>query len=188
MKKLILTAISAIALFSSSILFTSCEGDKQGIEITVNQDNIQIMKLLPTTTLRVDTTELITSNLDSLLAQNDLTRDDIARITLASITVDVCDSLGNIYPSGVNFNEFDSVGINVSVPNDNTVPSVLVASSSVPRNLIGFGVGLTQEDFDFIPYVTKQQFQVRFTGKLNAPIVAKKYVRVKVRIDVVGVI
>ncbi len=188
MKKLVLSAITAIALFSSAVLFTSCEGEKQGIEITVNQDNVQILTFIPHPAGTVDTTQLITSNLDSLLAANDLSRDDIARIELASINVDLCDSLGVIYPSGVNFNEWDSVGIRVSVPNDLSVPDVLVAFSSVPRNVIGFGVGLTQQDFDFVPYATKQAFQVRMMGKLNAPIPAKKYVKVTVRLNVVGVI
>lgn len=188
MKKLVLSAITAIALFSSTVFFTSCEGDKQGIEVAFNQDIVQVLTMIPTTQTRVDTTQLLTSNLDSILLANDLSREDISRITLASITVDVCDSLGNIYPSGVNFNEFDSVGIRVSVPNDLSVPDVLVAQSSVPRNLIGFSVGLTQSDFDFIPYATKQAFQVRLMGKLNAPIPAKKYVKVKVRVEIVGLI
>lgn len=188
MKKLVLSAITAIALFSSAVFFTSCEGDKQGIELAFNQDMVQIMTLTPTTQTRIDTTQLLTSNLDSLLAKNDLSREDISRITLTTIDVDVCDSVGNVYPSGVNFNEFDSVGIRVSVPNDLSVPDVLVAQSNVPRNLVGFGVGLTQSDFDFIPYATKQSFQVRLLGKLNAPIPAKKYVRVKVRVEVVGLI
>lgn len=186
MKKLSIITCSVIALVSTSLFFSSCEGDKQGIEVAFNQDMVQIMTILPRTDMRVDTTELITSNLDSLLTANDLSRDDISEITLASIDVDLCDSLGVVYPSGVNFNEFDSVGVRVSVPNDNTVPDVLVAYASVPSNLVGFGIGLTQSDFDFIPYATKQAFQVRFFSKLKTPIVQKKYVRVKIRLNIVG--
>lgn len=187
MKKLILSAITAVALFSSAVLFTSCEGEKQGIEIGFNQDMYQIMTLIPTSASRIDTTQLLTSNLDSLLAANDLSRDDISEITLAEVNVGLCDSLGNDDYTK-NFNEFDSVGIRVSVPNDLSVPDVLVASARVPQGLWGFGVALTQQDFDFIPYATKQAFQVRLTGKLNAPVPAKKYVKVHVRVNVVGII
>lgn len=187
MKKLVLSAITAVALFSSAVLFTSCEGEKQGIEIGFNQDMVQIMTLLPTSTLRIDTTQLLTSNLDSLLAENDLSRDDISEITLATVEVGLCDSLGND-DFNQNFNEFDSVGIRVSVPNDLSVPDVLIATAQVPTNLWGFGLGLTQQDFDFIPYATKQAFQVRLLGKLKTPVTAKKYVKVKVRVNVVGII
>lgn len=183
MKKLLSYGIVLIGAITIMVGASSCE-TKQGITISFNQDNEQIVTILPTTILRIDTTVDITSNLDSMLAANDATRDDIESITLTSITVDVCDSLGNIYPSGVNFNEWDTVGVRVFVPNDNTVPDVLVAQSSVPRNLIGFSVGLTQQDFDFIPYASKEKFAVSLLGVLNAPIPAKKFVKVKIRVEI----
>ena len=183
MKKLLSYGIVLIGAITIMVSASSCE-TKQGITISFNQDNEQIVTILPSTILRIDTTVDITSNLDSMLAANDATRDDIESITLTSITVDLCDSLGTIYPTGVNFNEWDSVGVRVFVPNDNTVPNVLVASASVPRNLIGFGVGLTQEDFDFIPYASKEKFSVSLLSKLNSPILTKKYVKVKIRVNI----
>lgn len=182
MKKHVLYAISGFALLSSSILFTSCD-TKQGIEVKFNQDVEQIVEILPRTQLRIDTVVEITSNLDSLLAANDATRDDIGSITLATVDVGLCDSLGND-DYNQNFNNFDSVGVRVFVPNDNTVPDVLVAYSAVPSNLWGFGVGLTQQDFDFIPYATKNKFSVRYLSTLKTPITTKKYIKVKMRLNV----
>jgi len=183
MKKLFSYSIALLGAIAIMVGVTSCE-TKQGITISFNQDNEQIVTILPNSILRTDTTVNITSSLDSILAANNATRDDIESITLASVDVDVCDSLGNIYPSGVNFNEWDTVGVRVFVPNDNTVPDVLVAKTSVPRNVVGFGVGLTQDDFDFIPYASKQQFAVRLLGVLNSPILAKKYVKVRIRVNI----
>ncbi len=184
MKKLLLSSFALFAIIGATMFsMSSCEGDN-GIQLNFDQDNVSIVTILPNSQLRLDTTAIITSNLDSLLAANNATRDDIESFILASITVDLCDSAGNIYPTGVNFNEWDSVGVRVFVPNDNTIPDVLVASAAVPRNLIGFGVGLTQSDFDFIPYASKQQFAIRLLNKLNTPITVKKYVKVKVRVNI----
>lgn len=182
MKKHFLFAIAGISLMASSILLTSCD-TKQGIEVKFNQDMVQIMELLPTSQLRIDTTLEVVSNLDSLLTANDATRDDLGSMTLTSIEVGICDSLGNDDYTK-NFNEFDSVGVRVFVANDNSVPDVLVAQASVPQNLWGFGVALTAQDFDFIPYATKNKFNLKYMTKLNTAITAKKYVKVKVRINV----
>ena len=183
MKKLLSYSIALFGAIGIMVGATSCDTD-QGLTIKFNQDNEQIVTILPNATLRIDTTANVTSNLDSILAANDASRDDIESITLASITVDLCDSNGVIYPTGVNFNEWDSVGIRVFVPNDNTIPDVLVANASVPRNFIGFSVGLTQSDFDFLPYASKQQFAITLLNKLNTPITAKKYVKVKIRVEI----
>lgn len=185
MKKLLFKLLVVTGLFTTSIAFNSCE-EKTGLTFAFNQDNTAIMTILPNSNLRIDTTRILTSNLDSLLQANNATREDIEEVTLASINVDLCDSLGVVYPSGVNFNEWDSVGVRVFVPNDNTIPDVLVASASVPRNLIGFGVGLTQSDFDFLPYAEKNQFAVRLLNKLNTAITTKKYVKVTVRVNIVA--
>lgn len=172
--------VGALAIMVSAI---SCD-TKQGITISFNQDNEQIVTILPTSVLRTDTTVNVISNLDSILAANNATRDDIESMILTSIDVNLCDSLGNLYPSGANFNEWDSVGIRVFVPNDVTVPDVLVAQAKVPTNLVGFEVALTASDFDFIPYASKQQFSVRMLSKLNTPVTSKKYVKVKIRINI----
>lgn len=183
MKKLLFKLLVVSGLITTSIAFNSCE-EKTGLTFAFNQDNVAIMTILPTSQLRTDTVKLITSNLDSLLEANNATREDIAEVTLATIDVGICDSLGND-DYNQNFNNWDSVGVRVFVPNDNTVPDVLVASSSVPQGLWGFGIGLTQQDFDFIPYAEKNQFAVRLLNKLNSPITAKKYVKVKVRVNII---
>ncbi len=161
---------------------SSCEGDN-GIELDFNQDNVSIVTILPNSVLRLDTTAIVTSNLDSLLAANNATRDDINSIQLVSVDVNLCDSTG-ADDFNQNFNNWDSVGVSVFVPNDASVPNVFIAQSKVPQNLWGFGVSLTQSDFDFLPYASKQQFAVRLLNKLVSPITTKKYVKVKIRVNI----
>jgi hypothetical protein len=183
MKKLLFNSILLLGIVGIAVSIVSCETDK-GLTIKFNQMNEQIVTILPNSNLRIDTTANITSNLDSILAANNASRDDIASMILTTIDVELCDSNGIVYTSGVNFNEWDSVGIRVFVPNDISVPDVLVASDKVPRDLIGFGVGLTSSDFDFLPYASKQQFAITLLNKLLTPITAKKYVRVKIYIEI----
>lgn len=185
MKKTI-KSLALLGLLITSVTFYSCE-EKTGLEIKFNQDNEAIMVLLPTSQLRIDTVNIITSQLDSMLAANNATREDISKITLATIDVGLCDSLGNDDYTQ-NFNEFDSVGVRVFVPNDNTVPDVLVANAKVPRGLWGFGLALTQEEFDFLPYAEKNTFAVGLKAKLISPVTVKKYVKIKIRVDIVALI
>lgn len=184
MKKILFNLLVVTGLFTTCIAFNSCE-EKTGLTFAFNQDNVAIMTILPTSQLRLDTTKIITSNLDSLLEANNATRDDISEITIASIDVGLCDSLGN-EDYNQNFNNWDSVGVSVFVPNDISVPNVIVARAKVPQNLWGFGLILTQEDFDFLPYAEKNQFAIRLQNKLNSPVLTKKYVKVKVRVNIVA--
>ncbi len=186
MKKTLLSVFAICALFTMSITLSSCD-EELGLEIGIPQTIETTYRVDPqtgTTFTRVDT---FTVNLDSLLATQDATREDIESITTSSTELGITDSAGNIISTS-NFTNVKTLRIEVSNPG-NGISTVVNYDSTAMANFgtanpIVSNASNVSAGVDLLAYFVDGTFTIGEIINLYAPITAPVYVKSKITVSV----
>ncbi len=182
MKKSFTKILFVFTLIIGAAFISSCD-DENEIEIGIPQTQIQIFSIDGANKLTVDTSSIVASNLDSVLASKGATRDDISGIQLDSVKLYVCDSNGVII-STENFSSVKELTIRVG---KTTVGNSLVvvasadsATMSAIHNSNPIKLPLPVGGFDFLPYVSQPEFIVNMQGRLNQVLTNTFYIKAEI--------
>lgn len=186
MKKTLLSVITICTVITIGFTLSSCD-EKLGVEIGIPQTIETVYRVDPqtgTTFTRIDT---FTVDLDSLLASQDATRDDIESITTSSTSLGISDSLGNII-STANFTNVKSFIVKVE-NGGNGISTILNYDSTA---MVNFGTANpivsnatnVQSGIDLLAYFVDGTFTVGESINLYAPITAPVYVKSVITVTV----
>ncbi len=135
----------------------------------------------------LDTSGVIVSNLDSILAANDADRDYLESITLTELKLTMVDSAGNTLAGG-NFNALNNM--TAAIAND-TVGAMfqnIASLNPVPQNTNPINLIVDTTVVNIVPYLAKPSFKVKLTGGVNTSINTKTYVKAKISFNVRAVL
>jgi hypothetical protein len=186
MKKLLsylVVSTSILGLFT----LASCEGDGVPISIPQEIDETFIVPAGPDSFFTL--TSELSINLDSFLAANGASRDQVKFIVITGAKLGQVDSTGTIMASVF---EFDTIRVligNVDRPAAfDSVIAYIPAFLSASLDDGGFMfMTLQSTDFDIVPYITKPKYRITIKGKLDKPSNVDLYYRLKVKTNI-GVI
>lgn len=186
MKKTLLSVFAISAVATSVMLFSSCEEDL-GIEIGIPQTIETTFRVDPQTGLVFTRVDTLTVNLDSVLATQDATRDDIESITTSSTELSITDSLGNLISTS-NFTNVKTLkvevanagnGISTVVNYDSTAMANFGTANPIVSNASNVSAGI-----DLLAYFLDGTFTIGQAISLYAPLTAPVYVKSKVTVTV----
>ena len=182
MKKNLLHSLIAGTILLGSTFLVSC-GDL-GVTVTIPySQEVRFEFDQVDSTGALDTSGVIVSNLDSILAANDADRDYLESITLTEFELTMVDSAGNALPGG-NFNALNI--ISAAIAND-TVGAMfqnIASLNPVPQNTNPINLTVDTTVLNIVPYLAKPSFKVRLTGGVNTSINTKTYVKAKISFNV----
>lgn len=186
MKKNLHSLFSICAILLAGITLSSCD-EEVGVQIGIPQTIETVYRVDPqtgTTFSRVDT---FTVNLDSLLASQGATRDDIESITTSTTSLGISDSAGNILTSA-NFTNVKNFSVNVSNA-ANGISAILSYDSTAMANFgtanpIVSNATNTTTGVDLLAYFVDGTFTVGESINLYAPITAPVYVKSVITVTV----
>lgn len=186
MKKNFLKTLLFSTLLAVSSFFAACD-EETGIIIGIPQTQIQLFGIDGAGNLVIDTVRSVPSNLDSVLATQEATREDIESIILDSVKLFLTDSLGNTL-STANFSSIKAMAIKVAkVGAGQLYTDVAVADSAHMASINTNNpilLPLPNAGFDFLPYVAEPQFNVKMVGALNNQIQGKFYIKSEISLKV----
>jgi hypothetical protein len=186
MKKLLsylVVSTSILGLFT----LASCEGD--GVPFTIPQEIDQTFVVPAGPDSSFTLTSELSTNIDSFLTANDLSRDQISVIVITGAKLGQVDTNGQIVGSVF---EFDTISVaigNVDRPAAfDSVFAYIPGVFSLSLDEGGFILmTLRQTEFDIVPYVTKPKYRITIKGKLSKPSNVDIIYRLKVKMNI-GVI
>lgn len=186
MKKNLFKTLFAATLLAGSSFLASCDSDA-GIEIGIPQTQVQIFEVDGAGNVNIDTTMIVPSNLDSVLAAEGATRDDIGGMDLDSIKLYICDANGTTL-AGQNFTSIKELQLKVGKigPNEPLVTAAGADSASMAAINTGnpIKLPLPPAGFDFLQYVAQPQFRVNMVGKLVNPITTTFFIKAEISLNV----
>lgn len=179
MKKNLLKTLLVSTLLAGATIFASCD-ENAGLTIGIPQTVTQTFSVDQAGSISFDTTTVVPSNLDSVLAEQGATRDDIGGMLLDSIKLTICDANGVPVP-GATFSSIKELQMKVGKIGANE-PLVLAAGAdSTVMSTINTSnpikLPLPLGGFDFLPYVAQPQFRVNMVGRLNSPITTAFFIK-----------
>lgn len=180
MKTNLFRTLFVSTLLAGATFFAACDEDN-GLVIGIPQTQEVIYKIDPftgTTLTRVDT---VTSKLDSALAAQGATRDDIEEIELTNLSLAVTDSNGTVL-TGQNFNNVKSIQVNVAATDGSFTAmgnwdSTTMATTYQNMNPIVEPNITTSNPFSLLNYVSQPTFRVQLSGKLYNSITSTVYLK-----------
>lgn len=166
------------SLVAGSTFLASCD-EEAGIQINIPQTQEVIYEIPPVTNTTLSKTDTVESKLDSLLAANDATQDDIDGITLTNLSLAFTDANGVVNTSQ-NFNNVKSVTLNIAELNGSfsaiqSIDSALMASTYNNANPITFPSQSVNPNL--LPYLSQNSFRVQLDGRLYAPTTQTYYIK-----------
>jgi hypothetical protein len=186
MKKNLFHSIIAGTILIGSTLLVSC-GDL-GVTVTIPySQEVRFEFDQVDSTGALDTSGVIVSNLDSILAANDADRDYLESITLTELKLTMVDSAGNTLPGG-NFNALNNM--TAAIAND-TVGAMfqnIASLNPVPQNTNPINLTVDTTVVNIVPYLAKPTFKVKLTGGVNTSINTKTYVKAKISFNIRAVL
>ena len=186
MKKTLLHSIIAGTILLGSTFLVSC-GDL-GVTVTFPYSQEVRFEFDQVDSIgALDTSGVIVSNLDSILAANDADRDYLESITLTELKLTMVDSAGNTLPGG-NFNALNNM--TAAIAND-TVGAMfqnIASLNPVPQNTNPINLTVDTTVLNIVPYLAKPSFKVRLTGGVNTSINTKTYVKAKISFNIRAVL
>lgn len=182
MKKL-LTILSSSALVLSVFVLSSC--NDSGIPISIPQTIEQTFIVPSSPDSSFTISREIAGNVDSILAAQNATRDDVQAITIVGAGVGETDSNG-VFLDQTNWYELDTVFAYIGDPAkplafDSLIAKVpyLYSSPPLPAPYFGYvAMGLQSEGFDIVPYIIKPLYRITIVGKSRYPLTKDIYYKV----------
>lgn len=186
MKKNIFRTLFVLTLLSGATFFSSCD-EEMGLDIGVPQTFETVYRLDPQTGTTFVLSESISVDLDSILAANDASRDDIESIEWSATELTRTDSMGNAL-AGADFTNVKSVSMSIA----NTASGIRVFQNADSTKMASYGtsnpilfIAASGASLNFIDYFADgTPSTLSSTVVLYNPITAPLYVKSKVTITV----
>ncbi len=186
MKKTLLYVLTLATVASGVMLISSCEEDL-GINIGIPNDLEIVYRIDPQTGTTFSRRDTYQVNLDSLLATQEATRDDVESIITSSTQLSITDSLGVVIPTA-NFSNVKDIQVFLA----NTTSGTSAIASYDSAAIAGFGTAnpITTNytdlgtSIDVLAYFVDGTFVVGQDLRLNNPITAPVYVKSKITVTV----
>ena len=131
----------------------------------------------------LDTSGVIVSNLDSILAANDADKDLLESITLTELKLTMVDSAGNTF-SGGNFNSLNNMTAAIAKDTVGALFQNIASLNPVPQNVPTINLVVNSTSVNVVPYLAKPTFKVKLTGGVNTSINTKTYVKAKISFNI----
>ena len=182
MKKTLLHSIIAGTILLGSTFLVSCGDLGVTVSIPYSQE-VRFEFDQVDSAGALDTSGVIASNLDSIIAANNADRDNLESITLTELKLTMVDSAGNTLAGG-NFNVLNNM--TAAIAND-TVGAMfqnIASLNPVPQNTNPILLNIDTTVVNIVPYLAKPTFKVRLTGGVNTGINTKTYVKAKISFNV----
>lgn len=182
MKKNLLHSLIAGTILLGSTFLVSC--DDLGVAVTIPySQEVRFEFDQVDSTGALDTSGVIASNLDSILAANDADRDLLESITLTELKLTMVDSAGNSLPGG-NFNALNNMTAAIAKDTVGAMFQNIATLNPVPQNTNPINLVVDTTLVNIVPYLAKPTFKVRLTGGVNTSINTKTYVKAKISFNV----
>jgi hypothetical protein len=178
MKINIFRSLLVSSLVVSATFFSSCDEDT-GIEIKIPQTQEALYTIEPLSSTSLSKVDTLQSNLDSMLAANDASREDITVIELQALTLSLTDKNG-VLNASQNFNNIKSIGINIaeltgSFTAIQGIDSATMASTFNNMNPIVFPP--YSQTVNLLPFVAEPSFRVQLDGRIYNSTVDTMYIK-----------
>ena len=186
MKKNLFHSLIAGTILLGSTFLVSC-GDL-GVTVTIpysQEVRFEFDRVNSTGVL--DTSGVILSNLDSILAANDADKDLLESITLTELKLTMVDSAGNTF-SGGNFNSLNNMTAAIAKDTVGALFQNIASLNPVPQNVPTINLVVNSNSVNVVPYLAKPTFKVRLTGGVNTSINTKTYVKAKISFNIRAVL
>jgi len=182
MKKNLLHGLIAGTILLGSTFLVSC--DDLGVAVTIPySQEVRFEFDQVDSTGALDTSGVIASSLDSILAANDADRDLLESITLTELKLTMVDSAGNALPGG-NFNALNNMTAAIAKDTVGAMFQNIATLNPVPQNTNPITLVVDTTLVIIVPYLAKPTFKVRLTGGVNTSINTKTYVKAKISFNV----
>ncbi len=186
MKKNLLHSIIAGTILLGSTLFVSC-GDL-GVTVTIPySQEVRFDFDQVDSTGALDTSGVIASNLDSILAANNADRDYLESITLTELKLTMVDSAGNTLPGG-NFNALNNMTAAIAKDTVGAMFQNIASLNPVPQNTPSINLVVDTTAVNVVPYLARPTFKVKLTGGVNTSINTKTYIKAKISFNIKAVL
>lgn len=187
MKTNLFKTLFVSTLVAGSALLASCD-ENAGIVIGIPQTQEVIYKIDPFTGTVISKADTVTSDLDTLLAQNGATREDIDGIELTNLSLSMTDSNGTLL-STANFNNVKYMNINVSEIGGLSASIANYDSASMATTYHNMNPIVNQDitvsnPFSLLTYLSKPSFAVQLSGALYNPVTTSFYVKSTMTINI----
>ncbi|MFW6326986.1 MAG: hypothetical protein ACOC2F_01600 [Bacteroidota bacterium] len=162
-----ITLITGIVL---AFAVTSCEGLLDlGLEIDTDTTTVEFT-VLPTdvTGEQIFATSIVDSELDSTLAENDLTLDELTSVKLKEATIELLNE-----DETVNFDFFECLEATIEV--DGLPETVIAVADSIPAGARKITCKVMPEEL--LPFLEHNQYTLRAKGVSTAPINDTLYIK-----------
>ncbi len=169
-----LALFAAVAAFGATFAITSCS--KVPIEVNVPMDFADITFEVPATdqdSIDYADTATVTTDIDKVLADNKVSKDDIQSIKIEMITA-TCDSTGNFGKLRSIKGEVASTGAFTTVGNLTDNPADYKTSLTIPANT-------TDEFRDFL---NSNTFKLRVSGRTQQRVDVPFTIKVRMKVIV----
>jgi hypothetical protein len=172
-----------LPFIASAMFLTSCD-EENGVVVNIPLAYTDIyLEVDPTPVAGTSTLDSIVvdnSDLDSILAAQNATRDDIQSIKLAEVKFTIVDSATHL-PNTDNFNKLNasSLFIKTSSLGEREVAS----KDTIPQGVNPLALDV-DDATDLAPYIKSTQFIIRAAGSTNAPITQKMFIKVNIKFNV----
>jgi hypothetical protein len=186
MKKNIFRTLLVSTLLSGATFFSSCD-EEMGIEVGIPQTFETVYRLDPQTGTTFVLSETLSVDLDSVLAENNASRDDIESIDWSATELTRTDSMGNVL-AGANFSNVKSVSMSIA----NTAAGITVFQNADSTKMASYGTSnpiiflpASGASLNFLDYFADgTPSTLSSTVVVYNPITAPLYVKSKVTITV----
>ncbi len=187
MKTNLFKTLFVSTLVAGSALLASCD-ENAGIVIGIPQTQEVIYKIDPFSGTSISKADTIVSDLDTLLAQNGATREDIDGIELTNLSLAMTDSNGVVIPTQ-NFNNIKNMSIGIGALGTPLnlmadFDSLTMATTYHNLNPITEPNITVSNPFNLLTFLTLSQFRVQLSGALNSPVTSTIYVKSTMTINI----
>lgn len=187
MKTNLFKTLFVSTLVAGTALLASCD-ENAGIVIGIPQTQEVVYKIDPFSGTSIAKVDTVQSDLDSLLAEQGATRDDIDGIELTNLTLAMTDSNGTVI-STQNFNNVKSMTVGIGALGS---PLNLMASFDSAAMVANFHnvnpivePNITVSNpFSLLTYLSQPAFRVQLSGALYSPVTTSFYVKSTMTINI----
>ncbi len=185
MKKNFIKTLLVSTMIAGATFFAACDEDT-GLVIGIDQTFDSMYEVDPLTGTSINKIDTVSFNLDSVLAQQNATKEDIESIEFKGFSLAITDSAGNVL-SSQNFNNFNS--INASIAELSTGFTQLAALDSA--NLAALAnsnplvfPGTAVFPVNLLDFLSERQFRVQINSTLNNNVTTKFYIKSQITVKV----
>ncbi len=170
---------AAVAAFGATFAITSCS--KVPIEVNVPMKFANITFEVPVTpedTVAYADTATVTTDIDKVLADNKVSKEDIQSIKIESITA-TCDSLGD-------FSKLQSLKGEVATTGAYTTIGNLTDNPETPSPSFSISIPANTSD-EFKDYLNQNSFKLKVSGLTRKKVETPFTIRVTIKVNIKSV-